>query len=284
MAFGNARIDNAPSAGQFGAARLPAVPEAGQFGGIASSGPPDILAEGNLRAWYNLQQSDLVFQDSALTTPAGDDEPIGGLVDWYGAIQPLIQATDANRPTKRDTGGLKYAEFDGVNDLLAGATASVWKVLHGSAGGGIYMVAEWTGTGTNADGAGTFAGGGTNAIGIRLRFNSGLGRVQAFIADGTASASINTASTSWATDTKRVLMAINDAPNTNIIARAWPNAAVTADASGVTYSGSDGAALKVTMGTSVLKVYELVARSPILDATELAALLDYWNNIYGINP
>lgn len=288
--FGTARTAAPPSAGQFGSARVANVPLAGQFGGIASSGPPVEIAAGNLRAWFTLQQADLVFQESTLTTASGDGDPIGGLVDWYGAIEPLIQATAAARPTKRDNGaGIKYAEFDGVDDIIRGATAATWKELHGPNGGGIYMVGEWTG----ASATGTFYIAGTSAavvssatnIGLRglIRDTASVDRPVVTLGDGSAFTQDDGVSDSWEASTVRMAYYENDTGSTVVRVNAEPATEQSTSSAAVTPSTSDGGSLFVTSNaTAVFHLYEIVVRSPILTSTEYDALKAYWNTTYSL--
>lgn len=59
-----------------------------------------------------------MFQDSARTTPAVVDGPVGYLADKSGNGNHATQATSSKRPTLRQVGSFFYLEFDGVDDGL----------------------------------------------------------------------------------------------------------------------------------------------------------------------
>lgn len=58
------------------------------------------------------------YLDSALTTAATVNNPVGGVVDANGTIN-ATQATTANKPILRQTSGKYSWQFDGSNDTLA---------------------------------------------------------------------------------------------------------------------------------------------------------------------
>ena len=58
------------------------------------------------------------YLDSALTTAATVNNPVGGVVDAVGTIN-ATQATTANKPILRQTSGKYSWQFDGSNDTLA---------------------------------------------------------------------------------------------------------------------------------------------------------------------
>jgi len=61
-----------------------------------------------------------LFQDSAMTVPvAADGDPVGAMLDKSGNGNHMLQATAANRPLYKTSGGLHWIESDGVNDLLS---------------------------------------------------------------------------------------------------------------------------------------------------------------------
>lgn len=69
--------------------------------------------------WYDPSDLSSMFQDSTGTTPAVVDSPVGRINDKSGNGKHAIQATSANRPILRQSGGLYWLESDGVNDSMA---------------------------------------------------------------------------------------------------------------------------------------------------------------------
>jgi len=78
-----------------------------------------LFANGEQGAYYDPSDSSTVFQDAAMTTPAGDGDPVGAIMDKSGNGNHITQSTAASRPALRNVGGLWYLEFDGTDDFLA---------------------------------------------------------------------------------------------------------------------------------------------------------------------
>lgn len=72
-------------------------------------------------ASYDPSDLSTMFQDSAGTTPAVVDSPVGKINDKSGNGNHLIQATAGFRPILRTAAGLFWLEFDGIDDFLATA-------------------------------------------------------------------------------------------------------------------------------------------------------------------
>lgn len=71
--------------------------------------------------WYVPQSLAGVYQDSAGTTPAALNAPIGLVTDMSGLGRNATQATTANKPTVVRLANGRYAmQFDGSNDFLTG--------------------------------------------------------------------------------------------------------------------------------------------------------------------
>jgi hypothetical protein len=66
-----------------------------------------------------------MWQDSAGTTPAAIDSPVGKINDKSGNGNHATQATAAARPMLREASGLKYLDFDGIDDHLASTAAGL---------------------------------------------------------------------------------------------------------------------------------------------------------------
>jgi hypothetical protein len=80
-----------------------------------------LFANGEQGAYYDPSDSSTVFQDAAMTTPAGDGDPVGAIMDKSGNGNHATQSTAAARPMLRQSGALWYLEFDGVDDFLTRA-------------------------------------------------------------------------------------------------------------------------------------------------------------------
>lgn len=88
--------------------------------------PAKLFAAGEAGAWYDPSDLSSMWQDSAGTTPAAVDSPVGKINDKSGNGNHLTQATAAARPILRQSGALFYLEFDGVDDGLASAAGRTW--------------------------------------------------------------------------------------------------------------------------------------------------------------
>lgn len=80
---------------------------------------PELMFSAGVRGGY-YDPSDMasMFQDTAGTIPCAINSPVARINDKSGQGNHLIQATAANQPILRAAGGLKYLDFDGVNDVL----------------------------------------------------------------------------------------------------------------------------------------------------------------------
>ncbi|MGF1549198.1 MAG: hypothetical protein ACFBQW_01480 [Sphingomonadaceae bacterium] len=81
--------------------------------------PADLFASGEAGAWYDPSDLSSMHQDSAGTTAAVLDQPVGRIADKTGNGFHATQATSARRPILRLGGdGRYYLAFDGVDDFL----------------------------------------------------------------------------------------------------------------------------------------------------------------------
>lgn len=72
--------------------------------------------------WYDADDLATLFQDTAGTVPVtADGQSVARWNDKSGNGRDWTQATAANRPTYRTSGGKSWVEFDGVNDWMVGA-------------------------------------------------------------------------------------------------------------------------------------------------------------------
>jgi hypothetical protein len=79
---------------------------------------PISLFSSNTGAWYDPSDLSSMWQDSAGTTPAAVDQPVGKLNDKSGNGNHALQATTSKKPTLRNDGTNYYLEFDGADDWL----------------------------------------------------------------------------------------------------------------------------------------------------------------------
>lgn len=94
-------------------------------GSVAAFSPADLFSGGTTGAWYDPSDLSSMFQDSAGTTPAAVDSPVGKINDKSGNGNHATQATAAARPILRQSGSLYWLEFDAVDDCLATASFAV---------------------------------------------------------------------------------------------------------------------------------------------------------------
>ena len=94
------------------------------YGGAGAFSPASLFSGGEQGAWYDFSDLSTLFQDSAGTTPVtADGQSIGKVLDKSGRGNHLIQATGSLKPIYKTSGGLHWAEFDGVDDGWATAAA-----------------------------------------------------------------------------------------------------------------------------------------------------------------
>jgi hypothetical protein len=81
-----------------------------------------------LTAWYDSQEITTLFQNSALTTPAGNGDVIGGWVDKSGNGYAVTQGTTANKPTMtvNSINGIAAPVFDGGDYLTNGPLGALF--------------------------------------------------------------------------------------------------------------------------------------------------------------
>lgn len=105
-------------------------------------------------AFYDPSVVSSMWQDSARTTPAVVDQPVGCLDDRSGNANHALQATAGFRPILRSVGGLYWLEFDGVDDFLrvSFTIAQTWDRISG------LRQISWTSTDRIFCGAGVQSG------------------------------------------------------------------------------------------------------------------------------
>lgn len=86
---------------------------------VAAFSPADLFAASEVGVWYDPSDLSSMFQDSAGTTPAVVDQPVGRINDKSGNGYDATQTTTASKPVLRQDGsGNYYLEHDGVDDWL----------------------------------------------------------------------------------------------------------------------------------------------------------------------
>jgi hypothetical protein len=103
-------------------------------GGGVSFTPSLLFASGEQGAWYDPSDLSTLFQDAAATVPVtADSQPVRRVNDKSGRGNHIIAPSDAARPLFRDSGGLRWLQFDGVEDYLvtamltaSGSDAQMW--------------------------------------------------------------------------------------------------------------------------------------------------------------
>jgi hypothetical protein len=103
--------------------------------------PLSLFTGGQLGAWYDPSDLSSMFQDSAGTTPAAVDSPVGKLNDKSGNGYHLTQGTSSARPVLRFGGGFYYLEFDGVDDALA-ASGTALALFQNVTAGSLFAAAS----------------------------------------------------------------------------------------------------------------------------------------------
>jgi len=95
---------------------------------IAAAAPPpfdplDLFKAGEKGGWYDPSDMSSLFQDSAGTIPVtANNQPVGMMKDKSGRNNHLLQTTAGFRPLFKTSGGFRWIEGDGVDDLLTCTT------------------------------------------------------------------------------------------------------------------------------------------------------------------
>lgn len=70
--------------------------------------------------WFDPSDMSTLFQDTGGTTAVtADGQSVARINDKSGNARHATQATSTKRPVFRDSGGLRWLEFDGVDDFLS---------------------------------------------------------------------------------------------------------------------------------------------------------------------
>ena len=92
------------------------------------SSPAVLFAASEPGVWLDPLDAATVFSDTAGTTQAGIGDPVARINDKSGNGNHATQPTLASRPILREADGLRYLEFDGVDDWMFrdGVSGSQW--------------------------------------------------------------------------------------------------------------------------------------------------------------
>ena len=80
--------------------------------------PAALFAASEPGVWLDPSDPATLFTDTAGTTQAGIGDPVALVLDKSGNGNHATQPTLASRPILREANGLRYLEFDGVDDYL----------------------------------------------------------------------------------------------------------------------------------------------------------------------
>lgn len=100
-------------------------------GATGISGPqpdpdPPLLPDLAYDALHVIYDPAKLFADTAGSTPADVDQAVARVEDASGNDNHAIQATVAARPIRRESGGLNWLDFDGVDDRLITPSDASW--------------------------------------------------------------------------------------------------------------------------------------------------------------
>lgn len=234
-----------------------------------------LFAAGEQGGWWDISDLASMFQDSAGTTPAAVDQPVGRVNDKSGRGNNLIQATAAQRPTLRQDGARYYLEFDGSDDNLGIAALNL-------SGGD--AVTFCMGVRKNTDtGAVTYLWEHTASFsatqgGLALRHDNGNGNNFEF---GTRGSVLSIpASASLAVGSNKVISCLGDisADTARIRVNQVETSAATDQGTGNYANAAFALGRRVNTGSpTAMRLYGLVVRGVLTGAGDLA-LLETWMN------
>ena len=104
-----------------------------------------LFANGEQGAYYDPSDSSTVFQDAAMTTSAGANDPVGAIMDKSGNGNHATQSMAAARPIRRTDGTHWWLEFDGVDDVLVTSAIDFTATAKMSTGLAVRTLASSTG-------------------------------------------------------------------------------------------------------------------------------------------
>lgn len=150
--------------------------------------PSALFANGEEGAWYDPSDLSTLFQNSDGTGAPAVGSPVGYMADKSGNGNHIIQATSTKRPTLRQSSGLYYLEFDGVDDGMR-TSANIPFATNSVTAVSVFAAGEKEASGSNQNFAEFSNNIGSNNGGFRLLCTSG--DVLRSLHKGTASETIN---------------------------------------------------------------------------------------------
>ena len=240
--------------------------------------PSALFANGEEGGWYDPSDLTTLFEEDG-TTPASVDGPVGKILDKSGNGNHLLQTTVTKCPTLKLAGGLYYLEFDGVDDGLRSAdvdftgtnTMSVFSGARKEADE-VAVVAELSNTFGSNDGT--------------FRLASIGGNVWRYSSKG--STGVNANATGYTPPVTSVLTGLSDITNdvTTIRVDGVEKASPTADQGDGpfgTYPLNLGARNNGSLLQLDGRVYGLIVRGALSDASEIASAEKYIANKTGVS-
>ena len=240
--------------------------------------PSALFANGEEGGWYDPSDLTTLFEEDG-TTPASVDGPVGKILDKSGNGNHLIQTTETKCPTLKFVGGLYYLEFDGVDDGLRSADIDFT---------GTNTMSVFSGARKEADEVAVVAelsnnvGGATGAF----RLSSISSNVWRYTSKG--SSGVNGNATGYTPPVTSVLTGLSDIANdvATIRVDGVEKASPTAD-QGTGPFGTWPLNLGARNNGSLLqldgRVYGLIVRGALSDASEIASAEKYIANKTGVS-
>lgn len=107
--------------------------------------PSVLFAGGEQGAWYDPRDLSTLWQDTAGTVPVTTDgQTVARIDDKSGLGRHMIQSTAGSRPTFRNSGGVRWLQFDGTDDFLT--ASGLISLFRNAADGALYSKYSWSGS------------------------------------------------------------------------------------------------------------------------------------------
>lgn len=240
--------------------------------------PASLFSNGEEGGWYDPSDLSTLFEEDG-TTPASVDGPVGKILDKSGNGNHLTQTTETKCPTLKLASGLYYLEFDGVDDGLRSAdidftgtnTMSVFSGARKEADE-VAVVAELSNTLGSNNGS--------------FRLASIDGNVWRYSSKGTTGA--NASATGYTVPVTSVLTGLSDIANdvATIRVDGVEKSSVATDQGTGSFGNHPlnvGARNDGTLLQLEGRVYGLIVRGALSDASEIASAEKYIANKTGVS-